>query len=148
MSHSAQARVVVLAALLCSTAGVGIAQAQQQTKIEKTPIRSTPANSGEEMFKSYCTPCHGLSGKGDGPAAAALKNPPANLTLLAKNNNGKFPDMHVAAVLKGGAGTPAHGSAEMPVWGPLFSQVSSSKPGIVALRISNLSKYIETLQAN
>jgi len=40
-----------------------------------------------------------------------------------------------------------HGSKEMPVWGPIFSSIGNANPGIVALRVSNLTKYIESLQA-
>lgn len=35
---------------------------------------------GKAQFDSLCMPCHGTSGKGDGPAAAALKPAPADLT--------------------------------------------------------------------
>ena len=40
----------------------------------------------------------------------------------------------------------AHGSKDMPVWGPVFSSVSKGDQALVQLRISNLTKYIETLQ--
>ena len=122
------------------------AGARPQSKdVKKAPIQSTSASSGVEMFNSYCAPCHGKDGKGIGPAATSLKNPPANLTQLALKNNGKFPADHVAKALKSGV-TGAHGSSDMPVWGPLFSQVSGRDEGIVQMRISNLVHYIETLQ--
>lgn len=34
---------------------------------------------GEALFNTHCAACHGTSGRGDGPAAAALKPAPANL---------------------------------------------------------------------
>ena len=40
-----------------------------------------------------------------------------------------------------------HGSKDMPVWGPILSSVSSNKPDVVTLRISNLTGYIQSLQA-
>jgi hypothetical protein len=52
--------------------------------------------------------------KGDAPAASALKEPPADLTLLAKNNQRKYPV--VTYVLQSGVGAPAHGSKDMPIW--------------------------------
>jgi hypothetical protein len=41
---------------------------------------------------------------------------------------------------------PAHGSAEMPVWGPILGKMNLSSPQDKLLRISNLSRYLETLQ--
>jgi hypothetical protein len=88
-----------------------------------------------------------VNGKGDGPAAAALKMPPTDLTVLSKNNNGKFPDAHIVAVLQYGAEIPSHGSAEMPVWGPILGKMDKANPELKQIRISNLSRYLETLQA-
>lgn len=34
---------------------------------------------GEALFRIYCTPCHGVSGRGDGPVAAKIPKP-ADLT--------------------------------------------------------------------
>jgi mono/diheme cytochrome c family protein len=98
------------------------------------------------MFVSYCATCHGKDGKGTGPAAIALKGPPADLTILSKNNGGKFPAAHVSSVLRGGVEPTAHGSKEMPVWGPIFWQTSHGHAGEVELRIANLTKYVESLQ--
>jgi len=148
MFHSQNLKVVVLVMFLFSTAVLGIAQSQQpKTTIKTEPIRPTAPSSGAEMYKEYCAACHGPKGKGDGPAVTALKTAPTDLTMLSKVNGGAFPEMHVAQVLRGGPGWPAHGSPEMPVWGPLFSAVSSSNQGVVNLRISNLTKYLESLQS-
>lgn len=38
---------------------------------------------GKTLYTTYCSPCHGNSGKGDGPAAAALSPKPANHTSTA-----------------------------------------------------------------
>ena len=122
------------------------AQAQSQSKeVKKEPVQTTSPNSGSEMFHSYCAPCHGADGKGNGPAAASLRNPPANLTQLNKKNGGKFPADHVTTVLRNGV-AGAHGSSDMPIWGPLFSQVSGHDNALVQMRISNLVHYIETIQ--
>jgi len=136
---------VLVIALLFSSAAA--AMAQDATKaIKKEPIPMTSASSGEEMFNSYCAVCHGKSGKGDGPAASEFKIPPANLTLLAKNNNGTFPEAYVAQVIQTGPrDAKAHGSKDMPVWGKLFESLGDD--ATVKLRIRNLSNYIGTLQA-
>ena len=97
------------------------------------------------MYLAYCAACHGRSGVGDGPAAVALKTPPANLTILAQKNGGKFPSDSVMQVLRSGpANAKAHGSAEMPVWGALFSASLDSSTS--TQRIYNLSKYLESMQ--
>lgn len=98
------------------------------------------------MFINYCAACHGQDAKGNGPAAAALKQAPANLTELAKENGGKFPDMKVTAVLRGEAKVAAHGTQEMPVWGPVFWHMSQGHPAEVQQRITNLSRYLKSLQ--
>jgi mono/diheme cytochrome c family protein len=133
----------LLASLFAFVAVTSHAQTKQ---VKKEPIQMTSAASGSEMFNSYCAACHGKDAKGDGPAASALKVSPANLTELAKKNNGKFPADHVANILRKGV-TGAHGSPDMPVWGPLFSQVSGRDEAVVQMRISNLIHYLETLQA-
>jgi mono/diheme cytochrome c family protein len=124
-------------------------QAADQTPptVKRVPIKNIASNSGKEMFDGYCAVCHGKDGKGNGPAASALKTPPTDLTLLAQKNGGKYPASHIAAVIKGRESTPSHGSADMPVWGPLFSSISQGHEAQVQQRISNLVTYIDTLQA-
>jgi mono/diheme cytochrome c family protein len=122
--------------------------AQTRPTLKHVPIIPTAPNSGKEMFNSYCAVCHGKDGKGNGPAASAMKTPPTDLTLLAQKEAGKHPGAHVAAVIKGQATTPSHGSQDMPVWAPLFSSISHGHEAEVQQRISNLVAYIDTLQAN
>ncbi len=126
---------------------VAFALCAAQTKIEKKPAPYTPPDSGKEMFKAYCASCHGLDGKGTGPAASAMKAPLPDLTLLTKKSGGKFPTDHVASVIKGDSNSPSHGSADMPVWGPVFLKVSQHQPGQVQQRVHNLTEYIESVQA-
>ena len=95
---------------------------------------------------AYCAVCHGTDGKGGGPAASALKVPPTDLTVLSKNNGGKYPALKVSASIRGESATPAHGSKEMPVWGTLFWSMSQGHEGEVQERVTNLTHYIETLQ--
>jgi len=114
-------------------------------KIKKVPPAPTSAVSGKEMFHSYCASCHGVDGKGNGPAAPAFKKQPTDLTLLAQKNGGKFPGMHVMSSIQD-VTQNVHGSKDMPVWGPILSSVTSNKPEIVMQRIRNLTDYVESLQ--
>ena len=138
---------LALAMLLTFAIAQQSAPAQSAPVVMHVPITQASPNSGKEMFDSYCAVCHGKDGKGAGPAATAMKTPPTDLTALAKNNSGKYPASHVAAVIRGQAMTPSHGSQDMPIWGPLFSSISQGHESQVQQRITNLTGYIETLQA-
>jgi mono/diheme cytochrome c family protein len=142
-------KFISAAAILVVLSAFAVAQAPEKSSgtLKHVPITNTPPNSGKGMFDSYCAVCHGKDGKGDGPAASALKTPPVDLTQLAKKEGGKYPATHVAAVIRGQATTPSHGSQDMPVWGPLFSSISQGHDSQVQQRITNLVTYIETLQA-
>lgn len=128
-------------------AGLVISRAQESkstVKHEAAPMTS-PA-SGKEMFMSYCASCHGKDAKGDGPAANALKQLPADLTTLARRNGGKYPADKVTTILRGQANLMAHGDQEMPVWGPVFWRMSQGHEEQVQMRIANLNRYLESLQ--
>ncbi len=133
-------------AVLALFAGAQQSQPTPKKEIKHVPITATSPASGSEMFQAYCAVCHGRDGKGGGPAAEALKTAPADLTTLAKGNNGSYPGLRVAAVIRGDAPMPAHGTKEMPVWGPLFWRLSQGHESEVQQRIANLNKYIESLQ--
>jgi len=115
--------------------------------IRQVPIANTPSNSGRDMFVHYCAVCHGKDAKGNGPAATAMKTPPPDLTILAKDNGGKYPAPHVAAVIRGQAALASHGTQDMPIWGPLFLSISQGHEAQVQQRVSNLVSYIDSLQA-
>jgi mono/diheme cytochrome c family protein len=145
MIHSAPRFIVLLVAVVFSSVTVGLAQEKEKT-VKKAPIENVSPASGEEMFKSYCAACHGKDAKGAGPATADLKSTPPDLTTLAKRHDGKFPADYVSNVLRNGVKAPAHGSSDMPVWGPLFAAVSRHDEALVNMRISNLVHYLESLQ--
>jgi len=120
--------------------------AQEKPTVKKGAAPYTTASSGKEMYQAYCASCHGPQGKGDGPAAPALKVPPADLTQIASKNGGKFPQSHVYEIIRGEANLPAHGNADMPIWGPVFRSISGGHQAEVQLRINNLTQYVESLQ--
>lgn len=136
--------MLVVATSLCLSQD----NASQKPVVKETPIKQTNATSGKEMFNQYCAPCHGIDGKGNGPAASAMKAQPTDLTQLTRKHDGKFPANSVASVLRfgDGAGTGAHGSAQMPVWGPLFQSLDKFHDTVVQQRVANIVNYIETLQ--
>ena len=133
--------------LLTVLALVTFASAQEANKeIKHVPVKPTSPASGQEMYKNYCAVCHGVDGTGNGPAAAALKVPPPDLTLLAQKNGGKYPALKVSSVIRGEENLPAHGSKDMPIWGKLFWSMSGGHASEVQQRVANLNKHIESLQ--
>ena len=129
-------------------AGIGYANQPTSSKVV-IPVSRTSASNGKQMYVNYCAPCHGVDGRGRGPVASVLKKQPADLALLAKNNGGKFPSTHIMSVLEFGAANPSHGTAQMPVWGPMLGHMDSTNAenNVSLLRISNLSQYVQSLQA-
>jgi mono/diheme cytochrome c family protein len=118
----------------------------QQKQLKHVPVQQTSPRSGPEMYANYCAACHGKDGKGNGPAADALKSPPADLTILALHNGGKYPSERVSSAIVGDLNLPAHGSKDMPIWGDVFWRMSGGRQSEVQLRVANLDRYIESLQ--
>ena len=123
--------------------------AGQQTGAETknvTAAKNEPM-SGKELYVSYCAMCHGMEGKGGGPFSPQLKVWPPDLTQLAKKNNGTYPAMHVSEMVDGEFGkASAHGSREMPIWGPVFRTMAHGHHDNAQFRINSLVKHVESLQ--
>jgi mono/diheme cytochrome c family protein len=141
-------RVRYLACMVATLIGVsGISRAQEsKTTVKREAAPMTSPASGKEMFVSYCASCHGKDAKGNGPAANALKQLPADLTTLAKRNGGKYPSDKVTSILGGQTTLMAHGDQEMPVWGPVSWRLSQGREEQVQMRIANLNRYLESVQ--
>lgn len=100
---------------------------------------------GTELYRSHCAACHGQDGRGQGPAARSLKTPPPDLTLIARHNKGVFPLERIEKIIAGEVARPTHGTSQMPVWGPLFSNVENDLD-LHKVRLRNLAKFIESIQ--
>lgn len=110
-------------------------------------VAGGPASmNGQHLYSSYCAVCHGADGKGGGPFAPQLKVWPSDLTQLAKRNGGSFPSMHIAEVIDGEFQKPAHGSTDMPIWGPIFRTAAHGREDSAQRRINRLVKYLESIQ--
>jgi mono/diheme cytochrome c family protein len=138
--------ILVVCGVSAQTAPASVGDPAQKPEIKHVPAGYTSPESGKGMYDSYCASCHGLDGKGDGPAAPALKSTPTNLTSLAVKNGGTFPASHVATEIQGSAMVPAHGSKDMPVWGPIFMTMGGHDAAQVQLRARNLTNYLESIQ--
>ena len=113
--------------------------------------------TGAGQYRTHCAQCHGTDAKGDGPMAAALNAKPADLTVLAKNNGGVFPEETVTNAINGTSQVGAHGTkgagtTPMPVWGLAFRASTESGTGAdftpqeVDKKIKLIVDYIKTLQ--
>jgi mono/diheme cytochrome c family protein len=73
---------------------------------------------GKRMYQAYCSGCHGLSGKGDGPAAKTLPVKPADHTRIEMN---QYTDQYLIEIIsKGGASVGR--SPQMPAWGAVLKE--------------------------
>lgn len=88
-------------------------------------VHADDVDVGKAEFQSSCATCHGADGKGRGPVSELLKVPPADLTSLARNNNGVFPANSVYETIDGRKTISAHGTREMPIWGERFNPIMS-----------------------
>lgn len=83
---------------------------------------------GARIFQNHCATCHGADGSGHGPASSALKESLQDLRLLSQRNGGNFPEQHTKDIIEGKQpAPPAHGSREMPIWGPIFHQIEADE---------------------
>jgi mono/diheme cytochrome c family protein len=107
---------------------------------EEPPI----ADWGKGLYLRLCASCHGESGKGNGPAAVALKTPPADLTQLSKKHGGTFPRAEVMQYIDGERPVSAHGPRQMPVWGQVFRRERTESEA--RMRILVLTTFLQSIQ--
>jgi len=79
----------LIAALLFAAVPSG----SQNVTVNSKPITYTNPGDAREMYATYCAPCHGMTGEGNGPAAPAFKQAPTNLTLLGKTHGSGHSDL-------------------------------------------------------
>ena len=130
--------VLVAASLLL--AGV---RALAQADVEPDPA------SGEDLYRRYCSSCHGLDARGDGPVASALKQKPKDLTRIAERRGGVFPSAELVRIVDGRDVAMAHGTRDMPVWGKRFGEALT--PGTAAETVRRgtaqlIVDYLSSLQ--
>jgi cytochrome c len=116
-----------------------------KTQLDKKPLRIITSLKGADLYHAHCAPCHGDNGKGRGPVVPALSVPVPDLTTIAQRGGGKFPAERVRKIITGDEVYAAHGSRDMPVWGPLFHQIDDDRDyGFI--RLNNLTEYLRSIQ--
>jgi mono/diheme cytochrome c family protein len=89
-------------------------EARDRAAALPNPVPSTPASIavGEQRFQTFCAPCHGPRGKGDGLVSAKFVPPPdlGNAGLQKVRTDGYW----YSYISVGGAVMPAYGEALSP----------------------------------
>lgn len=142
---SAKVRSIYWLAVAWAVAAASAVAAGAQGPRQATPPLVPESLVGSVSFDLYCASCHGRQGRGDGPTAASLRTRPPDLTMLARNNRGSFPRERVLSFVEGSARSAAHGSSDMPVWGPTLRALDASDAR-VTVRLQNLVAFVESIQ--
>lgn len=139
--------IVAAAALTLSVGGWTRVTAQAPPQIKTAPATALVGIEGKDTFMAYCAVCHGADGRGNGPAAPALKMPVPDLTTLGQRH-GTFNAMNVERLITGVDKRPAaHGDLTMPIWGPVFKATAADSETTAKLRAANVVQYLKSIQA-
>lgn len=107
--------------------------------------------SGVRLYQVFCSSCHGLTGRGDGPVAPLFRGGVPDLMHLAARNQGTFPAERVRSAIDGREEFIAHGVSNMPVWGFEFNEGGSNaraERGRSDEMIDRIVRYLEEIQVN
>lgn len=129
-----------LAVLAATFAGCVLLRGGQPEASENAAV-----SRGRDIFLRRCAPCHGPQAKGDGPAAAALKASPPDLTAIQQPGQ-RFPSGRVMDIVEGSKVVRAHGSRTMPVWGKVFTSETGYSQAQEDL--NSLVLYLESIQTH
>ena len=104
-------------------------------------------SEGRDDYQWQCASCHGPDAKGNGPMAKMLVTRPADLTVLAKADNGAFPFWRVYRIISGKSAVPGHETFQMPEFWKRFKG-EEREFGFLPphVRVLELTHYIESLQ--
>ena len=139
------------AAVLISILGLGVTLCTlvlSAIRIEaRTPAQdASQLKEGRQLFNTYCASCHGVTGTGNGPAAASMRRTPPDITGLAMANGGVFPVARVGRIVDG-RDVEAHGDRDMPVWGDAFKALRGGRSEeAVRARIAAVLEYLASIQ--
>jgi mono/diheme cytochrome c family protein len=131
--------------MVTSVAFAAAAAYAQVRQIKVDNAKAAPTFKGDDLYRQFCAVCHGPDGKGSGPAASALRTKATDLTQLARQNNSKFPLLHVKNILTGVDAVAAHGNIDMPTWGDTFKSISANGT-FGEMRADAVVEYLKTIQ--
>ncbi len=94
-----------------TTGGEAPMTREQMTAGEHNPLQPTPDDlaAGKALYATNCAPCHGDSGRGDGPVVHLLKTPPKDLVTGVSKD---LPDGYLYGTIRdGGIAMPSYADA-------------------------------------
>jgi mono/diheme cytochrome c family protein len=109
-------------------------------------LDAAAAASGRVIYQRYCASCHGRGGRGDGTLAEDLRVRPTDLTQLAAKSGGSFPFAAVVESIDGRRRTRGHGTADMPVWGEVFTKTTGTGTSTVEAAVDRIAHYLWSIQ--
>jgi mono/diheme cytochrome c family protein len=130
--------------LLGSAAAARIVMLLVATALAVASVSAAAEESGEVLYRRFCASCHGLEGRGDGPAGAALCKPPADLTRLDSSPTELMRQIDGRRLIR------AHGTSQMPVWGEVFEQSLFNEPyrrRTALQQVQALADYVSKLRS-
>ena len=135
---------VSLGAFAAETGATGVV-------IKQVPLtyQDIALKDGHEMYDQLCAVCHGVTGRGDGPAAPALSNPVPDLTQFGAQTGSAY-HAQLESVISGTDRTVHKDIVGMPLWFREFQYVRRDKFGhprttYANLKIHSLAEYVEEL---
>ena len=88
LEYPPMTRLIVLLRTVAITLVLGAAWLAPAAAEESAKTRP---ERGHDLYRVYCINCHGVEARGDGPIAELLRVKPADLTAIARENDGAFP---------------------------------------------------------
>jgi hypothetical protein len=137
--------IVVGALLVWSSGWAQTARAGDPAADGSAKGRLIASIQGPALYQAYCASCHGADAKGNGPMTEFLRVSPTDLTRISVHYEGLFPLTRIERIISGEEQLHGHGTREMPVWGPIFSQIDQDRD-LGRVRIDNLARYLREIQ--
>jgi len=137
--HGSSSRRMLLAGVVSSFLAIPGASADQSTATKEA------IDKGRTTFLRYCVSCHGKEAKGDGSLAKDLRVPVPDLGTLSARSGGTFPYDRVVQIISKGNEVRAHGTNDMPAWGPAFNRTDGIEAPVDEA-IRNLAHYLGSVQ--
>jgi high-affinity iron transporter len=118
---------------------VGASLALASASVARGQSQENPG--AQSLYLRYCAECHGETGHGDGPAAASLQPPPADLTRSAMSRS------EVIRVIDGRRPVRRHQSGTaMPAWSSIFESEPGAGPRTSRIRVDALADHVLQLR--
>ncbi|MGA0265534.1 MAG: c-type cytochrome [Lysobacterales bacterium] len=132
-------------------AASGLAAAEVVIKQRPLTWDDVKGHNGEQLYGKLCASCHGLEGKGDGPATPALTQAVPDLTHMPRDQEGLIDHGRIEKIIAGKDRRVRHGVIGMPKWEEQFKYIRTGwndreRYAFARKRIHELAEHVESLQ--